>query len=172
MTKILYAIVLAVLLLGCQNTADRQDVETTSRQQEVYQVDQPLSFSDERETAAQIYENWNDMVNTWSVWRSEGTNHIEDWCPSVGFGLPYDTSIINSLKPFHRSVIEQIESNGLFSSNNTKVAWILCVLPNGEVAPVYIEATVTVYPWPIRVEGNKVIHLYEEGSSVVLDISR
>lgn len=65
-------------------------------------------------------------------------------------------------------VVEQAEPNGLFSSKNTSATWVLCQLPNGDIAPVYIETRVTVYPWPVKVEGNKIVHLYEEGPSVVL----
>lgn len=175
--KKIFVLLALILLTGCYNTSDREDIKATNNQQEVYRVKQPLPFFDfshEREMVTQIYEARNDAVNTWSVWRSEGTGRIEDWCPSVGFGLPYDTSLTNPLKPYYHSgggvSVEQAEPNGLFASKNTKATWVLCVLPNGDVAPVYIEATVTVYPWPIRIEGNKVVHLYAEGSSVILDV--
>lgn len=155
-------------------SADRQDRILVDNQQEVYQVKQPLPFFDysfERDIVTQIYTARNDALNTWSVWRS-ATGEVEDWCPSIGFGIPYDTQLTNPLKSEYfssgRPVTEQAEPNGLFSSKNTAATWVLCQLPNGDIAPVYIETRVTVYPWPIKIEGNKVVHLYEQGPSVVL----
>lgn len=179
MKKLLWLLILfaGLFLVGCANdTADKADRELTDNQQEVYQVKQPLPFFDysfERDMVTQIYVARNDALNTWSVWRS-ATGEIEDWCPSIGFGIPYDTQLTNPLKPFYNhnsssTTVEQAEPNGLFSSKNTAATWVLCQLPNGDIAPVYIETRVTVYPWPIKVEDNKVVHLYEQGPSVVLE---
>ena len=177
------SILLAFVLVACmestmESTSDEKDAKVTNDQQQVYQVKQPLPFYDfshERSMVTQIYNARNEALNTWSVWRSSGTGDIEDWCPSIGFGIPYDTSLTNPLKGKWVSsnggvaTIEQAEPNGLFSSKNTMATWVLCQLPNGEVAPVYVESTVTVYPWPIKVEDGQIVHLYDQGSSVVLE---
>ena len=116
----------------------------------------------------QIYNARNDALNTWSVWRSD-TGVVEDWCPSIGFVIPYDTSLTNPMKSIGQGGnIEQAEPNGLFSSKNTTATWVLCQLPNGKISPVYIESKVTVYAWPVKVENNQVVHLYEKSPSVVI----
>lgn len=178
MKKFMMILVTVFVFVGCSDsTADRADRIQTDNQQEVYQVKQPLPFFDysfERNMVTQIYVARNDALNTWSVWRS-ATGEIEDWCPSIGYGIPYDTQLTNPLKRDYSEsvaiVIEQAEPNGLFSSKNTAATWILCQLPSGEIAPVYIESVVTVYSWPIRVEGNNIVHLYEQGPSVTIDIN-
>jgi len=175
----LCVLLIVILLGGCANRADDRDRELTNNQQEIYQVKQPLPFYDyshERNMVTQIYNARNKALNTWSVWRSEGTGKVEDWCPSIGFGIPYDTSLTNPLKTAYRhsstTTVEQAEPNGLFSSKTTKATWVLCQLPNGDIAPVYIESTVTVYPWPIRVENDEIVHLYDKGASITIDTSK
>lgn len=166
-----------VVLAACGNvSSDRADMAKTNDQQEIYRVSQPLPFYDfshERHMVKQIYNARNEAVNTWSVWRSSGTGQIEDWCPSIGFGIPYDTSLTNPIKPYSSSygvaAVEQAEPNGLFSSKNTMATWVLCQMPNGDIAPVYVESTVTVYPWPIKVKDGEIIHLYEGGSSIIFE---
>lgn len=123
-------------------------------------------------TVRQLYFIRNDARNTWTVWRSDGTGMIEDWCPSVGYGIPYDTSLTNPLKPYYNTtssgvVVEQPEPNLLFPSKNTKATWVLCIRPNGKVAPVYVESTVTTYPWPIDVVDGKVVDKGEPASSTI-----
>ena len=50
---------------------------------------------------------------------------------------------------------EQAEPNGLFASKNSIATWIRCVVTvSGKhvEAPVYVEAAVTAYPFPVRVD--------------------
>lgn len=172
-------LVLTVMLVAfqCGASSDRADISRTNDQQDIYRISQPLPFYDfshERSMVVQIYNARNEAVNTWSVWRSSGTGQIEDWCPSIGFGIPYDTSLTNPLKPYWSNssgsaTVEQAEPNGLFSSKNTMATWVLCQMPSGDIAPVYVESTVTVYPWPIKVEAGEIVHLYEGGSSIIFE---
>ena len=80
---------------------------------------------------------------------------IEGDCASVGFGLPYDTSLTNPLKTVRGSqslaTIEQAEPNGIFASKNTQATWIMCASDSGMIEPVYVETKVTVYPYPVKV---------------------
>lgn len=176
MRNVLILVIILLTLSACDTeTADRADRELTDKQQGIYQVKQPLPFFDysfERSMVTQIYVARNDALNTWSVWRS-ATGQIEDWCPSIGFGIPYDTQLTNPLKRSTNAqgatAVEQAEPNGLFSSKNTAATWVLCQLPNGDISPVYIESKVTVYPWPIRIEGEEIVHLHEDGPSVILE---
>ena len=76
-----------------------------------------------------------------------------------GFGIPYDTSLTNPLKPYYYSsgsvAVEQAEPNGIFASKNSAATWVMCVIQEGARAttvPVYIESKVTVYPFPVAVD--------------------
>jgi len=48
--------------------------------------------------------------------------------------------------------IGQAEPNGIFASTNTSATWVMCVGDGGIISPVYVEAKVTVYPYPINVD--------------------
>ena len=95
------------------------------------------------------------------VWRSD-RGMVEGDCPSMGFGIPYSTSLTNPLKlsGTHRdsSVIEQAEINGVFPSKNTSATWTMCTNDIGSLEPIYIESRVTVYPYTVKVnyETNRV----------------
>ncbi len=165
-----YTIIAAILGLtfigaktddGCGSaSAERADARAVNEQQELYQKTQPLpkfDYSLERDAATQLYQARNQKVTTWTVWRSDmGT--IEGDCPSVGYPIPYDTSLTNPLKHMYRSsggaVVEQAEPNGLFSSKNSVATWVRCLYTvNGEdvEAPVYVESKVTAFPFPLVV---------------------
>lgn len=164
---ILLAALLA-LLPACTalDGAEETDQHNVQEQQHVYQIAQPVprfDFSLERAVAIQLYEARNQEVATHTVWRSD-TGMIEGHCPSVGYPLPYDTSLTNPLQIswHHQSgagVTEQAEPNGLYASHNSTATWVRCtVVVSGRrhVAPVYIESRVTAYPYPIQVEGDTV----------------
>lgn len=164
--KSLLLIVLAtstLLLSGCnennsQTTKDKQQVE---RQQSQYSKIQPVPAYDwslERHMVTQLYNIRNLEATTHSVWRSD-RGMIEGDCTSIGFGIPYDTSLTNPLTAkkftsFAESlrVVEQPEPNGIFASKNTNATWVMCAGTGGVIEPVYVETKVTVYPYPVNVD--------------------
>ena len=169
--KIVLAI--SLFLTSTCNRAETQevkDVQAVSRQQEQYSKAQPIPAFDwslERDLLIQLYNIRNQRVATHSVWRSDyGT--IEGDCPSIGYGLPYDTSLTNPLMATdedpdgydHAALtsVGQAEPNGIFASTNTSATWVMCVGEAGTVEPHYIESKVTVYPGPVSVsyETNRV----------------
>lgn len=167
---------------GCttqsQEDLDRKSVQA---QQSQYAAGQPVPTFDwslERDLVRQLYEIRNVRAATHSVWRSDlGT--VEGDCPSMGFGMPYDTSLTNPLQgDYYRNggvaVIEQAEPNGIFASKNTIATWVMCVLSGGIVAPVYVETKVTVYPYPVRVDykTNRVTRVSGKKPSVSVRASR
>ena len=162
------ALVLAAgtVLMGADdcnsNSSEQKDRESVQEQQEHYQIAQPIpkfDYSLERDVAIQLYKARNEKVATHTVWRSD-TGIIEGDCPSIGYPIPYDTSLTNPLQPYWRSggggiAVEQAEPNGLFSSKNSIATWVRCVtkVNDEEVeAPVYIESKVTAYPFPVEVD--------------------
>lgn len=164
MKKILTCIVAAglIFLIGCSGSNEK-DRMTVEKQQQHYAKVQPVPFFDyslERETFIQIYKMRNERVRTWCVWRSLN-GMIEGHTESVGFPIPYDVQLTNPLARADGSsnvVVEQAEPNGLFSSKTTRATWIRSVVRhNGKVmeVPIYVEADVTCYPYPIVVDYDK-----------------
>ena len=168
--KSILLLVVGMLLLtfGCEggDKAEVADREAVKRQQEQYQESQPIpffEFSLERDIAIQLYKARNERVATWTVWRSDYGMVLGD-CPSIGYPLPYDTSLTNPLKTTHGTgsqygkVLEQAEPNGLYSSKNSIATWVRCVTSvNGSdvEAPIYIEGKVNAYPYPVTVDYEK-----------------
>jgi hypothetical protein len=142
---------------GKQEKADAANVD---KQQEQYAKGQPIPFFDwslERDLILQLYKIRNAKVATHAVWRAN-YGMIEGDCPSMGFGIPYDTSLTNPLKTMtgYQSIttIEQAEPNGIFASKNTSATWVMCIGDAGIIEPVYIESKVTIYPGPVDVDYN------------------
>lgn len=168
-------------LLGCEySSAERKDQAKVIEQQEQYQVVQPLprfDWSLERDVAIQLYKARNERVSTWTVWRSD-TGIIEDFCPSIGYPLPYDTFLTNPLQALFcysgGPIVEQPEPNGLYSSKNSIATWVRCLrtVNSKQIeAPIYIESKVTAYPYPVRVdfEKNRVIAVKNAAPTVVIE---
>lgn len=173
-TKLLTLPVLATVLTGCQiesKPQDAKDVAAVQRQQEQYSASQPVPSYDwslERHLVIELYNTRNIKAATHSVWRSDfGT--IEGDCASMGFGIPYDTSLTNPLVATDIDMqgeehdyqggslasIEQPEPNGIYASKNTSATWVMCVEDTGVIAPVYVESKVTVYPYSVNVDYDK-----------------
>lgn len=167
MKNLIIILISAFALTACFPTHEQdqevKDRRTAEQQMQQYSKRQPIPVFDwslERELVIKLYGLRNQMVATHSVWRSAlGT--IEFDCPSLGFGLPYDTSLTNPLKIGYAehnvgtAVIEQPEPNGVYSSKNTSATWVICAGPGGALEPHYVETRVTVFPYPVKVDYEK-----------------
>ena len=176
-----YIVCLAVLFLmgGCEFNKNSSTIEAkkVSRQQDQYAKGQPIpafDWSFERDLVIQLYNLRNEKVATHTVWRSD-YGLIEGDCPSIGYGIPYDTSLTNPLmatdedpQGFDKAAlttIEQPEPNGIFASKNTTATWIMCVdKKTSQILPLYIETKVTVYPYPVKVDYEK-NRVYKAGTT-------
>lgn len=162
----------SVFMAGCgpQVTESSKTAKAVNRQQEQYASAQPVPTYDwslERDLVIQLYNIRNMKAATHAVWRSD-RGLIEGDCPSIGFGIPYDTSLTNPLVAVSEdqdgweksslTTVEQPEPNGVFASKNTSATWVMCAGSAGTIEPVYVEAKVTVYPYPVAVdyENNRV----------------
>jgi len=172
--KFILGLILAITMLtGCEESQTQKDSAQVANQQSQYAKFQPVPYYDwslERHLITELYNVRNTKAATHSVWRSN-TGMIEGDCPSMGFSLPYDTSLTNPLKSSRvyqgtYNVIEQAEPNGIFASKNTAATWVLCLGDTGVIEPVYVETKVTVYPYTLDVNytTNRVIRT---GSSSV-----
>ena len=171
MKKVIVLVFAAVALTGCLNEKETVATEVTKavdRQQEQYNIGQPVPAYDwslERDLVIQLYNTRNLRAATHSVWRSD-RGLVEGDCASVGFGIPYDTSLTNPLRGTRLSedgyshnyqggsitTIEQAEPNGIYASKNTAATWVMCAGAQGQIEPVYVETKVTVYPYPVSVD--------------------
>lgn len=174
MNKLILVILLSGLLGACgindsQEAKDRQAVDSQQSQYAKNQSIPTYNHSLERELLIQLYNIRNERVATHSVWRSD-YGIVEGDCASMGFGIPYDTSLTNPLgstdedqqgdaKTGALTSIGQPEPNGVFASTNTSATWVMCIGPTGLLEPHYIEAKVSVYPGPVEVNyaTNRVI---------------
>jgi len=161
MKKLILAVAVSTIALSmtaCNDSQRRADAKNTERQQSQYATGQPVPSFDwslERHLTIQSYQLRNQKVSTHAVWRGL-TSVIEGDCPSMGFTLPYDTSLTNPLKLAAEwrdsSVIEQAEPNGIFLSKNSNATWVFCINDYGSIDPVLIETNVTTYPYPVKVD--------------------
>ena len=166
----LMIILSSLTLIGCngevksQNTHDSRIVEKQQRQLAIAQPIPLYDYSLERDLLKQLYDVRNRTVGTHSVWRSN-TGMIEGDCPSIGFGLPYDTSLTNPLAALELDTygtkypefvipVGQPEPNGIFASTNTSATWVFCASKTGSIEPIYVESKVTTYPYRVAVDYN------------------
>lgn len=161
MKRVIGILGIIFLLVGCNINQTQEDIDrkAVAAQQSQYAASQPVpafNWSLERHLVTQLYQIRNVRAATHSVWRSD-RGMIEGDCPSIGFGLPYDTSLTNPLQAERWgtagvSVIEQAEPNGIFASKNTAATWVMCAGEAGIIEPVYVETKVTVYPYPVSID--------------------
>ncbi|QIG66456.1 hypothetical protein KNV09_gp147 [Vibrio phage Athena] len=148
------------------DTAATIEANGVNRQQKQYAKVQPVPFyqwSLERDLVIQLYNTRNLKAATHVVWRGD-TSVIEGDCPAIGYGIPYDTSLTNPQTATDEdnyggrnnalSSIGQAEPNGVYASTNTSATWVMCVNEQGLIEPVYVEAKVTGYPYPVNVDYN------------------
>lgn len=161
---------LITLFLSSCDLKDSQETKTlkqVDRQNAQYSIGQPIPAFDwslERHLIIELYKIRNQKVATHAVWRSD-YGLIEGDCPCMGYGIPYDTSLTNPLRATDEdqegydkaslTTIEQAEPNGIFASKNTSATWVMCMGKGGQIEPVYVEAKVTIFPGPVKVDYDK-----------------
>lgn len=149
---------------GVKETVAGIESKQVEQQHKQYLKGQPVpayDFSLERHILIQLYNIRNQSVATHSVWRSN-TGMIEGDCPSLGFSIPYDSSLTNPLAQsmvwrggsvgYQTGTVEQPEPLGIYASKNTSATWVLCVGQGGLIDPIYVESKVTSYPYPLTVD--------------------
>lgn len=173
-------VLLGVVVAGCvtSDNSDRGDRQTINRQQEIYDKALPIplfDYSQTRDSLIQIYRTKVSSVATYSVITSM-TGQVLFQCPSIGFPIAADTQLTNPLKPTWpntaaSAVIEQAEPDGTFTSKNTDATYVLCVLSNGKVAPVYAEQKVLTFTFPVRLENGRLVDAGGD-TTAAIDVKR
>ncbi len=156
---IMGGLIMALAASECGSSSNRERKAVES-QQNIYATAQPVPafpFSLERDIVIQLYKARNQEVATHTVWRSD-MGMVEGDCPSVGYPVPYDTSLTNPLMRANigsKVVLEQPEPNGIFASKNSIATWVRCVVVQDGISrqvPIYIESRVTAYAYPVAVD--------------------
>lgn len=178
MKRIILITITLIMVIGlsaCEYTpsATEKEAKSVNAQLSQYSKGQPVpafNWSLERDLMIKLYELRNQKVATHTVWRSD-YGMIEGDSPSIGYGLPYDTSLTNPLQLTHKrykyagsasvleGVVEQQEPNGIYASKNTTATWVMSVdKETNLIMPIYVESRVSVYPYPVRIdyENNRV----------------
>ena len=163
MKKVILAVFILFTLTACGTASQEdKDKEQVQQQQGQYAKAQPVpmyNWSLERDLLIKLYNLRNQKVSTHSVWRSD-YGMVEGECTSMGYGLPYDTSLTNPLQAEYiyngaGTSIGQAEPNGIFASTNTAATWVMCISESGAIEPHYIESKVTVYPYSVIIDFEK-----------------
>ena len=165
-THALSLLLLAPLVLanegGCQqtnrNSAARREQTQQNAQQDHMLRTQPVpafQWSLERHLAIEIYKARQRHVPTTSLVQSDFTGKVMWQCDSIGFPLPYATQLTNPQQgtdvrnnyvSLGVTTIGQAEPNGLYSPASADGTWVPCVDDKGNIAPVYEERKVSVFP--------------------------
>ena len=94
-------LLLFICTVSCSipDSAATKETKAVLKQQGQFAKGQPVPAFDwslERDLMIQLYTLRNAKVSTHTVWRSD-YGMIEGDCTSIGYGLPYDTSLTNPL---------------------------------------------------------------------------
>lgn len=167
---ILFVSLISILFLSaCAEQTISDEKYGVLEQQKIYTENQPVprfDWSLERDVFIQLYKMRNEALSTYTIVTSSFGNELWE-CPSIGYPIPADTQLTNP--EFYYSsggTLPQAEPNGLYSSKNTVGTWVLCVLENGEVYPVYTEMNANTFPFAVKMDENGVIRNLENNKPV------
>lgn len=169
MRKFLALALLSLAVVACNATTSSvaNDQRATDTQLQQYQAVQPAPFfnwSQTRQVLIDIYRAQNDARQTWAVVTSM-TGVAIFACESVGYPIPADTQLTNPdqiaiYNPSGTSfsgVVGQMEPNGTYSSTATNGTYVLCIRPDGKLAPIYTESYVSLFPFEVKVVDGRIV---------------
>ena len=181
-THALSLLLLAPLVLanegGCQqtdrNSAARREQTQQNAQQDHMLRTQPVpafQWSLERHLAIEIYKARQRQVPTTSLVQSDFTGKVMWQCDSIGFPLPYATQLTNPQQALNFGTnvgvtsVGQAEPNGLYSPASADGTWVPCVDEKGNIAPVYEERKVSVFPRKVVERDGRLV---QEGPATLM----
>ncbi len=161
---------------GCQDASDRKENNDVERQQAVYVESQPTPFFDwslERHLMTKLYEARNKAAATYSYVVSPYTNRLMWSCSSLGYPIPATTQLTNPMKwAAQGATLPQAEPNGLYSPPSTSATWVMCLGPDGNVEPVYMEDNVMAFPRPMKMSDGVLVPVEGQNASISIDPNR
>ncbi len=175
-------LVFCSVMNGCdwQPDSDQRENAAVEDQQNTYVRNQPpphFDWSFERHLMTKLYEARNRAVTTTSYAVSSYTGKIIFQCPSIGFPIPATTQLTNPQRIVRYggaavSAIAQAEPNGLYAPPQTDATWIMCVGPDGNVEPVYMEEHVIASPRALVMDGDRLTPDLHGRTSLSIDPHR
>jgi hypothetical protein len=107
------------------------------------------------------------------------TGQVNFECTSLGFPIPADTQLTNPQQITRRNfngtqeagVVDQPEPDGLYSSKATTGTWVLCIRPDGQIAPHYTEDEVSTWPYAVTIDDNGMAHDAGGETTVVVNVT-
>lgn len=155
-------------IAGCNATTASvaHDQAETNAQLQQYQAVQPVPFfnwSMMRQVLIDIYQAQNEARQTWAVIVSNTGTPIFS-CESEGYPIPVTTQLTNESQiavtningSNYTGVVGQMEPNGTYSGNSLGT-YVLCVRPDGTLAPVYAEPYVLMFPFEVKVVNGQIV---------------
>jgi len=82
-------------------------------------------------------------------------NELRLLCHSVGYGIPESSQYTNPQMIGYQSertgvvTLPQADPNGFYSSPSANGTWVMCLDPDGKIAPVRSEPNVITSPFPL-----------------------
>ena len=156
-----------VALSACSNAANVKEQNQVNQQQKVFVDNQPapaFDWSMERHVMVELYKARNNAVVTYSYVRNYQGQIIFS-CKSIGFPIPSNTELTNSMAlanpsdsgyPYYNATaLPQAEPNGLYSSPSTFGTYVMCTNSDGTVSPSYFETDVETHLSPLNNDGSQ-----------------
>lgn len=152
------AVAAAVLVLatGCSFTPTAQDKENQQQQAAANDMinAQPVPsfpFSVMRQNLSEIrtFEAQGGPTTSFEFQGTQGQPPVRQ-CASVGMPIPGNTSLSNphqvvnaqNNNTWSNEVLDQMEPTGVYPSASTQGTYVMCIRPDGSVAPSYWEGNV------------------------------
>lgn len=185
MKRILGLVAVAALALAaCNgfNNANSAEAGGVNTQQAQYEKAQPVPYYDyslQRQALIDIYNAQNRNTQTWDIVTSYAGSFLFE-CEAVGWPIPVTTQLTNPWTVSNGGnipntgagnvAIGQAEPNGTYSGN-TQGTYILCIRPDGKVAPVYTENNVQMFPYAVHWDAARNAIVDDGGkSNITLDV--
>ena len=162
MKKVLFASLIALLLVSCgeyQPTADEKDrlQQEKALQEAQRETGLPAIHNfQEKKLLKQIYElRDNEKIVNYAYLYNEMQGKLVFIGKCIGYGIPYSTQYSNPQKVYHEGsqyglILPQAEPNGLFMPAASDGTWVMLLDKEGTPHPVYIEPKVIVSPFPLN----------------------
>lgn len=192
MKHIFTAIALLTLILtacsgGTPEPSNAAKVESTivNNQQDQYNKTQPVPFFDHslpRQLYIDFYKAKNNAVATYTYLFSEYSGKTFLLCDSVGYPFPGGTQLTNGVTTtdvssndgdYHTyqggalATIQQPEPDGLFPPSNASGTIVMCLNPDGTVAPLHVEPNVVTIPYELANADTTTFARRPDGKSTI-----
>lgn len=155
-----FASLLVFVLAACTGRSEVLDeISDANTQLQIYSQNQSqeiYNYSVEREVLQSIVEARVKSTNTYTFFFAPMTPRPVFSCPSLGFPIAATAQATNPEQfirgyggSYFDSPLPQIEPSGIYAPPDTDATYSVCLLDNGNVAPIYWEPNIASFPFPV-----------------------